>query len=388
MTAAAGALLLVPVLLVQAMPVAAQAADSTTTTTVVVDPGIDDPGAAGDAPAPEPLEPDEIPDPPEVDEAEDEADDADHELIVGSAELATTRLARLQAQLAAAERRVEDLDARLALFDQFERDLSAWRADAMTALVRARALRVDRAVGAYVRGGPPGLESALAGGPNDGAEESELLTSVLQADDEEVARLLARRLELTARLSRVAEERATTVAMRRRARRAVIDGNAAVASGEYVARIFAAGSEVAITGFMFPVGRPHDFIDSWGYPRAGGRSHEGADIFAERGTPLLAVEDGVLARVGNDRLGGTKLWLVGESGTHYYYAHLERYALGVAEGVVVDAGDVIGYVGDSGDAKGTPPHLHFQLHPGGGEPVNPYPLLHVVDELEAARANR
>ena len=145
---------------------------------------------------------------------------------------------------------------------------------------------------------------------------------------------------------------------------------------------------MAITGFVFPVGDPHDFIDSWGYPRAGGRSHEGADIFAKRGTPLYAVEDGVLARVANNRLGGIKLWLVGESGTHYYYAHLQRYALGVADGVVVEAGDVIGYVGDTGDARGTPPHLHFELHPSGGDPVNPYPLLKVVDELDAARQVR
>jgi murein DD-endopeptidase MepM/ murein hydrolase activator NlpD len=183
----------------------------------------------------------------------------------------------------------------------------------------------------------------------------------------------------------VAEARATATQELEWARRSVAGAEEAVASGEYTARVFAAGSDVAITGFVFPVGGPHDFIDSWGFPRAEGRSHQGADIFAERGTPLLAVEDGVLARVGNDRLGGIKLWLVGESGTHYYYAHLDGYALGVADGVVVDAGDVVGYVGDTGDAQGTPTHLHFQLHPEGGEPVNPFPLLQVVDELEAAR---
>jgi murein DD-endopeptidase MepM/ murein hydrolase activator NlpD len=355
-------------------------------TTLPVDPPVDDPAVEGDAPTPKPLDPDEIEDLPE--QGGEGGDDTTHELIVGSAELASARLAELEELLALAERRVDDLEGRLSLFDQFERDLSALRVQTVAALAEARSHRVDRAVGAYVRGGPPGLEADLATGPNRGAEESELLTAVLQADDLEVEGLLARRLDLTARLSRVAEERATTLVRRRRARQAVIDRKEAVESGEYAARIFAAGSEVAITGFVFPVDDPHDFIDSWGYPRAGGRSHQGADIFAERGTPLFAVEDGVLARVGNDRLGGIKLWVVGESGTHYYYAHLQRYALGVAEGVEVDAGDVVGYVGDTGDAKGTPPHLHFQLHPRGGEPVNPFPLLQVVDEMEAARENR
>jgi murein DD-endopeptidase MepM/ murein hydrolase activator NlpD len=383
--AATGALVLG--LLVQAAPVAAQVDEETPPTTVVADPPADDPGSGGDAPTPKPLDPDEIPDRPE--EAEDEGDDdTTHELVVGSAELATARLAELEEQLAAAESWVDDLRARRSLLDQLERDLSVLRGEAVRSLAQARSRRVNRAVGAYVRGGPPGLEAGLTTGANRVAEESQLLTTVLQADDVEVARRLARRLDLTARLSRVAEERASTIVQLRRARRAVIDRQDAVDSGEYAARIFAAGSEVAITGFVFPVGDPHEFIDSWGFPRAGGRSHEGSDIFAERGTPLVAVEDGVLARVGNDRLGGIKLWLVGESGTHYYYAHLERYAPGVTEGAAVDAGDVIGYVGDSGDAKGTPPHLHFQLHPGGGEPVNPFPLLQVVDEMEAARRAR
>ncbi len=74
-------------------------------------------------------------------------------------------------------------------------------------------------------------------------------------------------------------------------------------------------------------------------------------------------------------LGGTKLWLKGQSGTYYYYAHLQSYAEGMAEGTLVNAGDVVGFVGDSGNAQGGAPHLHFQVHPNGGEPVNPYGLL-------------
>ena len=384
---------LVLAVLLPAVPVWAQGEDqqapsptttsTTSTTSTTLLPPADDPGAVGDAPAPPPLGDEEIPEAPA--ESEDGGEDTDHELIVGSAEVASTRLAQLEDELVAAEVLVLDLEARLELFDTFERDLSAMRRDVVVALNRAREHRLNHAIGAYVRGGPPGLEVGLGSGPNDEAEVSELLTSVLQADDAEVARLVDRRADLTQRLEDVKRERASSELELREARLAVAAAEEAVDSGSYAARIFAAGSEVAITGFVFPVDGPHDFIDSWGYPRAGGRPHQGTDIMASRGTPLVAVEDGVLARVGNDRLGGIKLWVVGESGTHYYYAHLERYAIGVNEGAPVDAGDVIGYVGDTGDAKGTPPHLHFQLHPNGGDPVNPYPLLNVVDELEADR---
>jgi murein DD-endopeptidase MepM/ murein hydrolase activator NlpD len=100
------------------------------------------------------------------------------------------------------------------------------------------------------------------------------------------------------------------------------------------------------------------------------------------GTPLLAAERGVLDNIGTGTLGGIKLWVVGESGTHYYYAHLIAYAEGIHEGMVVEAGDVIGYVGNTGNAISTPPHLHFEIHPDGGEAIDPYPLLHAVDQVD------
>jgi hypothetical protein len=93
----------------------------------------------------------------------------------------------------------------------------------------------------------------------------------------------------------------------------------------------------------------------------------------------VACERGVLVRIGTDVLGGTKLWLVGASGTRYFYAHLSGFADGVVEGKVVQPGDVVGYVGNTGNAATTPAHLHFQVHPGGGAAVNPYPLLRVSD---------
>ena len=136
----------------------------------------------------------------------------------------------------------------------------------------------------------------------------------------------------------------------------------------------------AINGFAFPVGEPHNFISSFGFPRSGGRLHQGNDIFAPYGTPLFAAERGVVGKMGTDSLGGIKLWLTGESGTSYYYAHLSAFALGVNNGSVVEAGDVVGFVGNTGNAIATPPHLHFEIHPGRGAAIDPYPILKAADD--------
>jgi murein DD-endopeptidase MepM/ murein hydrolase activator NlpD len=139
------------------------------------------------------------------------------------------------------------------------------------------------------------------------------------------------------------------------------------------------GAQVYVKGFVFPVMGPVEFIDSWGYPRMTGTPsahwHQGTDVFAAMGTPLVACESGTLERIGTASLGGNKLWVRGDSGTEYYYAHLVAFASGIHDGMRVNAGDVIGFVGDTGNARGTPPHLHFEIHPGGGDAVNPYPLL-------------
>jgi murein DD-endopeptidase MepM/ murein hydrolase activator NlpD len=92
--------------------------------------------------------------------------------------------------------------------------------------------------------------------------------------------------------------------------------------------------------------------------------------------------------MGSDVLGGTKLWIKGESGTYYYYAHLSAFEEGLTVGQVVEAGDVVGLVGTTGNARGGAPHLHFEIHPDGGMAVNPYPLLKVVDELSRAAKAR
>ena len=120
-----------------------------------------------------------------------------------------------------------------------------------------------------------------------------------------------------------------------------------------------------------PLGLPNGFSPSWGAPRSGGRGHEGVDMFAARGMPVFAAADGTV-RVGRNGLGGLTVDLYDVAGNRYYYAHLD--SVGVTSGQQVAAGDTLGGAGTSGNAAGTPPHLHWQVHPGGGGPTDPFPL--------------
>lgn len=123
----------------------------------------------------------------------------------------------------------------------------------------------------------------------------------------------------------------------------------------------------------FPIAGNWNFIDSWGFERAGGkRSHQGADIFSRYGNPVVAVEDGVI-RVAINSLGGNTVYLYGRSGNRYYYAHLSAVADGI-DGQQVEVGQYLGKVGTSGNAIGTPPHLHFEVKPPGGDTSNVYPM--------------
>jgi hypothetical protein len=134
--------------------------------------------------------------------------------------------------------------------------------------------------------------------------------------------------------------------------------------------------EAAISGFgHFPVAGAANYRDDWFEPRFGPpfHLHKGTDIFAARGTPVRAPFSGVV-RFQDSGLGGKAAYVTQPDGTYYYMAHLDGFAK-IASGAAVKQGDVVGYVGDSGNAEGGSPHVHFQVHPRGGEPVNPKPLL-------------
>jgi hypothetical protein len=116
-------------------------------------------------------------------------------------------------------------------------------------------------------------------------------------------------------------------------------------------------------GYVFPVYGPVSWTDTFGAPRADVSYHHGDDIFATLGAPILAVADGTLFSVGWNDIGGLRLWLRDGAGNEFYYAHLSALSTTAVNGAVVHAGDVIGFVGNTGDARGTPYHLHFEIHP-------------------------
>ena len=224
----------------------------------------------------------------------------------------------------------------------------------------------------------------------------DLLTA--RADlDVELARLeeLEReRLAEVARLEALARQRAAEEAAARAAEEAAIaratptttapddsptddsptqDGEPANSDGSNPTPVAAApAAEAAPAGGLLsycPVQGAVSFIDSWGYPRSGGRSHKGVDMMASIGTPIVAPVSGSVSHRSN-RVGGRSFHLNGNDGNYYYGTHLSGYG----ESGTVAAGTVIGYVGDDGNARGIP-HLHFEIHPGGGSAINPYPAV-------------
>jgi murein DD-endopeptidase MepM/ murein hydrolase activator NlpD len=146
-------------------------------------------------------------------------------------------------------------------------------------------------------------------------------------------------------------------------------------------------------GYVFPVYGPSDFTDTFGAFRGdvAGKWHHGDDIFAALGAPILACADGIVFSVGWNDVGGNRLWLRDEQGNEFYYAHLSAFTPLAKNGRLVKAGEVLGFVGNSGDAEGTPPHLHFEVHPlsllfmGYEGAVNPTPYLQAWRHLQDVR---
>lgn len=131
--------------------------------------------------------------------------------------------------------------------------------------------------------------------------------------------------------------------------------------------------EEVTPGFICPVAGSSVFVDSWGAPRSGGRVHVGTDMMGARGTPLVAVTGGTIL-LGSNPVGGNTVWLYGDHGVNYFYAHLDGFA-GVSSGQWVSRGTVLGYMGDTGNPAPGAYHLHFSLYPAGRGAVNPYPTL-------------
>jgi murein DD-endopeptidase MepM/ murein hydrolase activator NlpD len=163
-----------------------------------------------------------------------------------------------------------------------------------------------------------------------------------------------------------------------------------------------AGAAAKVPRIVFPVVGKVSFSDDFGDPRWEG-GHPGNDILADRGAPVVAAEAGRIVFWTKSASAGCMLYLYGRSGTTYQYIHLNNdltpkndnrgscvagvsYAPTLRDGQDVKAGDLIGYVGDSGDADGIHPHLHFEIHPDGGAPVSPYKWLKRAEQLPTTTA--
>ncbi|HMO00146.1 MAG TPA: peptidoglycan DD-metalloendopeptidase family protein [Miltoncostaeaceae bacterium] len=305
---------------------------------------------------------------------------------------------------------VDRLEAAQDLLAATRSELAGARRD----LDRSRDLLAERVVALYVNDPPSFVELLLTTGSLQQAQQTgDLLDQVARGDAGVVTTVKARR----ARLEALEETQAGAESTRRRELAAAEDRRAAVsalraeqeqlladarselkrlvkeererqrrlkaleaARTAYLTSLPVAGGTTLAGAlpqgdFLFPVAGAVQFTNDWGFARAGGRSHEGIDLFAARGTPVVAVADGTLFNVGWNGLGGWRLWVRDTAGNGFYYAHLDAYAPTAREGAAVTRGTVLGYVGDSGDAQGTPPHLHFEVHPGGGGPVPPYPII-------------
>ena len=119
-----------------------------------------------------------------------------------------------------------------------------------------------------------------------------------------------------------------------------------------------------------------EVANTWGAPRSGGRTHEGQDIFAPKGTKVLSATNGYIYKIGENNLGGQTVSVISSGGRIYYYAHLDSYAPGIKVGDPVTTRSLLGFVGTTGNAQGTPPHLHFGVYTFGySDAINPLPLI-------------
>jgi murein DD-endopeptidase MepM/ murein hydrolase activator NlpD len=356
--------------------------DPTTPTTVTL-PGdtttTTDPGVTGDAP-PEsvPTNPDTVPprDPPAGTGADAVAPNPGRVVHVSTRTARANALARQAAYDDAVAHR-QDVQTTLAALQAHIDDLGASSRQAIRDFAASKAELTARAVDAYVRGSP---EQYIGTGPDSGLRAS-LLNAVVQRDYDAVQRVKDAQAKLSADQTQTAAALSDAKSALDEAVADEAQAKIDLADARLELAVTSAGGEFVIHGFVFPVASPHTFSEDFGDPRLPGTPqahvHQGCDVIAAEGTPLFAAERGVMTQVSDSDLGGHGLWLKGESGTYYYYAHLSSYVPGLRAGQLVDAGAPVGFVGHTGDAYG--PHLHFEVHPGGGAAIDPYPILLAAD---------
>lgn len=311
----------------------------------------------------------------------------------GESEIAATK--RKANEIA---RRLSQARSRVAELDEELKELQARSAEVQAQHERLKSSIGSMAVSRYINGGDseqlPELNSGdineearvealarfVSGETGDTldafrktAEDLESTRSSLDATkrsaDVALAEVKARSNQIRAELARLekleAERRAREEAARKaRERQARVTRTRASAPAS-------GGAAVGGDGWLCPVQGAVAYSNDWGDARSGGRRHQGTDMLAARGTPVVASVSGTV-RAASSAKGGISYYLAGDDGNTYFGAHLA--SLSGATGRV-ERGTVIGRVGNSGNASGGPNHLHFEIHPGGGAPINPYPTV-------------
>ncbi|HVF20073.1 MAG TPA: peptidoglycan DD-metalloendopeptidase family protein [Mycobacteriales bacterium] len=272
------------------------------------------------------------------------------------------------------------------------------------ALAAVRGRLSQRARLVYMAGlGGAGLEVMVtADDPDAALERISLLNAATRADRSALdrSRSVRRRVEATrrslvlarresakalatmrtegARITRLLRSAEASESMEAlNSRKEALNARNAALAARRPKRATRSGGSLRMSGnYACLVGSNHAFRDTWGAPRSGGRRHKGVDVFAPMGSPSYAVTDGVISNIHAGGNGGKMLYLRGDDGNEYFYSHMSSYAS--KEGDRVRAGEIIAYVGDTGNARGGSPHVHFEVHPGGGAPINPTPFTHRV----------
>jgi peptidoglycan LD-endopeptidase LytH len=305
-------------------------------------------------------------------------------------------------ELDVADERVEELEGELAeVTDGYEHtwaELEATRAEVEQLELQAETLRDeageilrrlgDRARTTYMHGSTATLQTLLSSdGAAEAIERASLVETVqlretagleeavaVRSSLDQTEQLLADRVHRLEQLEEQLEAEADALADE--LADAEQHAHDLRTLGERQVRIDR-GEQQGVYACIFDPGATH-FRDTWGHPRSGGRSHKGTDVFARMDEPVYAITAGVVQRHSNSRLGGIGLYLRGDDGNVYYYAHLNSIDGNGAVGNRVEAGELIAYNGSTGNADASAPHVHFELHPGGGAAVNPYPWLAAV----------
>jgi murein DD-endopeptidase MepM/ murein hydrolase activator NlpD len=318
---------------------------------------------------------------------------------------ARAKVADAQRAADAAAARYEEAIGRLEQLGADIEDRKARIAAGKKEAAELSVLAERRAVTAYVgRDTLTGSFLIEGGDPLDEVRRQKLLARTKEEEDDAVARLVAlnadlaheqrqlevQRVEQERLVEQVEEEQVVVQAQLQEAQQAVELLEEQLRREEEAARareLAAAAAREAsnrdngrdysgayvTTGIVCPVQGAVSFIDSWGAPRHQG-AHQGVDLMAATGTPNVAVVSGDVTYKGGGT-SGLGAYLHGDDGNLYYYFHLSAYEGGARH---VSQGEVIGFVGNTGDARYTAPHTHFEIHPGGGAAVNPYPSVAAV----------